>query len=69
MATWVPSEGLVIALCGGVSALLVSFCMCVLRSRCTRIKCCGCELERDVIAARDFAFVTTKANEKPSISS
>ena len=55
--TFEPSEGLIISLFGGFSAMLVSLCACVLKSRCTKIKLGCIELERDVIGASDFASV------------
>jgi len=55
--TFEPSEGLIISLFGGISAMLVSLCACVLKSRCTKIRLGCIELERDVIGASDFATV------------
>ena len=55
--TFEPSEGLIISLFGGISAMLVSLCACVLKSRCTRIKFGCIELDRDVLGASDFATV------------
>ena len=54
--TFDPSEGFLLSLFGGVSALLVSLCACVLRSRCTRIKFGCIELDRDVLSQSQFQF-------------
>ena len=51
---YIPSEGLIITLLGGVSALIISCCMCVLKSRCVKIKCCGVEIERNVLQANEL---------------
>ena len=32
--------------------------MCILKSRCTRIACCGLEITRDVIPARELHLET-----------
>ena len=52
-----PSEGFLLSLLGGFSALLVSLCACVLKSRCTRIKLGCIELDRDVLPATQFRDV------------
>ena len=58
--TWTPSEGLIISLFGGMSALLMTFCACVLKSRCRRIKSGCCELDRDVLPPTDFEYIDAK---------
>ena len=65
--TFVPSEGLIITLLGGASALVISCCMCVLKSRCTRIKCCGVEIERDVLTGSEInmAQITPPSMQTP----
>jgi len=55
--TFEPSEGLIISLFGGLSALFLSLCACVLKSRCTKIKLGCIELERDVIGVSEFESV------------
>ena len=55
--TFEPSEGFLLSLFGGLSALLVSLCACVLRSRCTRIKFGCIELDRDVLSPSEFPDV------------
>ena len=55
--TWEPSEGFLITMFGGVSALFVSMCACVLRSRCTKLKFGCIECERSVLDAKDFGTV------------
>ena len=56
--TFTPSEGFLLSMFGGLSALLVSFCACILKSRCTRIKFGCVELERDVLNAAEFDRAT-----------
>ena len=37
--------------------------MCILKSRCTRIRCCGFEITRDVIPARELHLETPTPRE------
>jgi hypothetical protein len=62
------SEGFIIAMFGGFSALLGGILACALKSRCSRIKCLCVECDRDVIPANqlDKAKVNT-ATPKPAI--
>ncbi len=57
---WEPSEGLIITIMGTLSGLVISGCMCILKSRCTRIKFCGVEMDRDVLEASDFQMAQIK---------
>lgn len=52
------SEGFIIAIFGGMGALLAGILACGLKSRCSRIKCCCVECDRDVIPARDLNNVS-----------
>ena len=49
MSTLPVSEGFIIAMFGGFGALVSGILVCCLRSRCTSIKFCGVECQRDVI--------------------
>ena len=50
MSDPMPSEGLIITVLAMFGGCLAGAAACILKSRCTRIKCCGCECDRDVIA-------------------
>ena len=54
------SEGFIIAIFGGVGATLAGILACGLKSRCSRIKCCCIECDRDVIPSRDLNGVTVE---------
>lgn len=54
MSDLIVSEGFMIAIFGGFSALIAGVLSCALKSRCTRIKCCGVECERNVIPASEL---------------
>lgn len=56
LPTWFNGT-LILSLFAGFSSLCVGCLACVLKSRCTKIKCCGFEVERDVIKASDFKNV------------
>lgn len=43
------SESFLLTLTGSVFAAVGGLLMCVLKSRCTAIKCCGAQCERDVL--------------------
>ena len=43
------SEGFILALVGIGSACLGAFLTFILRSRCTKITCCCCEIQRKVL--------------------
>jgi len=51
---WDPSEGFLITMVGAISALIVSGCMCILKSRCTRLRFGCIEIERAVLQADDL---------------
>ena len=51
---WDPSEGFLITMVGALSALIVSGCMCILKSRCTRLRFGCIEIERAVLQADDL---------------
>ena len=51
---WDPSEGFLITMVGAISALIVSGCMCILKSRCTRLRFGCIEIERSVLHADDL---------------
>ena len=43
------SESFILAIVGSIFGAIAGCLMCVLKSRCTNIKCCGCECQRDVL--------------------
>ena len=49
------SESFIIALVGIGSACIGGFLTFLLRSRCRTIKCCGIQIERDVLSTRSFS--------------
>ena len=60
------SEGFIIAIFGGLGATLAGILACGLKSRCSRIKCCCIECDRDVIPASNLPDVRV---EIPTIGS
>ena len=54
MSELAVSEGFIIAMFGGFSALITGILMCVLKSRCSRIKCCCLECDRNVIPSSEL---------------
>tara|TARA_R110001632_G_scaffold26395_3_gene71390 strand:+ start:135 stop:341 length:207 start_codon:yes stop_codon:yes gene_type:complete len=55
LSTSLPvSEGFLLS-AGAMMVGIIAGCLsCVLKSRCSTIKCCGLELQRDVIPATDL---------------
>lgn len=53
------TETFLITITTGVLGALSGLCVCMLKSRCTKIKCCGFEVDRDVIPARDLSVEAT----------
>ena len=49
MSELAVSEGFIIAMFAGLSALIAGVLACALKSRCSRIKCGCIECDRDVI--------------------
>ena len=56
LPTWFNGT-LILSLFAGFSTLCVGCLACILKSRCTKIKCCGFEVERDVIPVKDLNSV------------
>lgn len=54
LPTMAVSESFIIALVGIGSASLGAFLSFILKSRCSKIKCCGLECDRQVISAQDL---------------
>lgn len=48
------NQAFLLTAAGVILAALGSCGMCILKSRCTRIACCGLEITRDVIPAKDL---------------
>ena len=46
-------EGFMIAILVGVGSLIAGILTCALKSRCTKIKCCCIECDRDVLPNPD----------------
>ena len=53
------TETFLITITTGILGALSGLCVCMLKSRCTKIKCCGFEVDRDVIPARDVNVEAT----------
>ena len=51
------AAGVIVSALGGCG-------MCILKSRCTRIRCCGFEIVRDVIPARELHLETPTATPR-----
>ena len=47
--------------CSGVTALITSLCHHMSQSRCVKLSCCGCLIERDVMDAEELEIIQ---NEK-----
>ena len=60
------SEGFIIAIFGGVTALIAGILTCALKSRCSRIKCGCVECDRIVIPVNDLNNITLNRREPPS---
>lgn len=48
------NQAFLLTAAGLVISALGACGMCILKSRCTRIACCGVEINRDVIPAKDL---------------
>ena len=48
------SEGFILALVGIASASLGAFLTFIIRSRCSTIKCCCCEIQRKVLTVDEI---------------
>lgn len=51
---YMPSEGFLLSAAAMVVACCAGMLTCILKSRCTRISCCGISIERDVIPAAEL---------------
>mgnify|MGYP003651207681 CR=1 FL=1 len=51
------SEGLILSVFGGIGALFAGILTCVLRSRCSRIKICCMECDREVIPSTELTGI------------
>jgi len=51
---YMPSEGFLLSAAAMVGACFAGMLTCILKSRCTRISCCGISIERDVIPAAEL---------------
>ena len=56
------SEGFILAIFGGICAILAGILTCGLRSRCSRIKICCIECDRDVIPSTELNGVSVNVN-------
>ena len=56
------SEGFIIAIIGAMGALLAGILTCGLRSRCSRIKICCIECDRDVIPSTELNGIGVNVN-------
>jgi len=55
MSEFVSENQAFLLTAAGVIVSALGACgMCILKSRCTRIRCCGLEIIRDVIPAREL---------------
>ena len=43
--------------CSGVTALVSSLCHHMSQSRCAKLSCCGCIIERDVMDAEELEII------------
>ena len=53
----------ILAAMGFLGGCIASVLQCVLRSRCTTIKCCGAYIERDVVSDEQATTLDTGALE------
>ena len=51
------SESLILTGFGMLIGMVGGICSCILKSRCSTIKCCGLELQREVIPATELNSV------------
>ena len=59
------NQAFLLTAAGLVISALGACGMCILKSRCTRIACCGVEINRDVIPAKDLHLDNTPAATTP----
>lgn len=52
------TETFLITIITAILGALSGLCVCMLKSRCTQIKCCGVQVDRDVIPARNLNDVS-----------
>ena len=57
------NQAFLLTAAGVVFSALGACGMCILKSRCTRITCCGMEITRDVIPARELHLETPAPRE------
>ena len=60
------NSGFILTVLGLISACLGSAGVCVLRSRCTTIKCCGIVCERSVLSEAALADLGRNAPARPT---
>ena len=58
---------LVIILCSFGTGMLVRFLSFLMKSRCTSLKCCGSECNRDVISQENLANSVLRDVEMPNL--
>ena len=56
------SEGFLLSAAAMLVGCCAGFLSCILKSRCTNVKCCGLELQRDVIPPSDLSSVNVEMN-------
>ena len=54
------SEGFILALFGGFVGFVGGILTCALKSRCSRIKCCCLECDREVLPPKDLNSVNVE---------
>ncbi len=65
MSEFVSENQAFLLTAAGVIVSALGACgMCILKSRCTRIRCCGLEIIRDVIPARELNLETPTATPR-----
>ena len=52
-----------VVLVGTVGGILLTAMSCILKSRCSLIKCCGIEVHRDVIAESNLSKANLSSNK------
>ena len=61
------SNSELVILVGTVGGILLTVMSCVLKSRCSLIKCCGIEIRRDVISETNLSNANLNNNNNNNI--
>ena len=54
------NSGFLLTIVGGAGACFAGCLAFILKSRCTHIKCCGCQIARDVIPSNQLGNVNVE---------